>query len=196
MTHVHQRNITCLNANRSIYVFCVCSNAIKFTHEGNVTISVRVVPPPPPSIERAAKNVFHAATGISATALSHLAPSTGTLPGSPIPSSSLMASHHEASETAVNLNSTGNNLHPSSVQSTPDREEPAVDEGVEDTVWLLCEVSDSGIGIPGELIQEHQLLMRFYTDEYMFDKITMKALYKFGYVLLKLKLFPSSQELS
>lgn len=123
-------------------------NAIKFTHEGNVTISVRVVPPPPPSIERAAKNVFHAATGISATALSHLAPSTGTLPGSPIPSSSLMASHHEASETAVNLNSTGNNLHPSSVQSTPDREEPAVDEGVEDTVWLLCEVSDSGIGIP------------------------------------------------
>lgn len=131
---------------------CECSNAIKFTHEGSVTISVRVVPPPPPSVERAAKNVFQAATGISATASGHSVPSTEISSGGSRPNSSPVTSNHEAGETSGDVHATDSNSPLTSVQSIAECGELAVGEGVEDAVWLLCEVSDSGIGIPGEPI--------------------------------------------
>ncbi|XP_024390977.1 histidine kinase 5 isoform X2 [Physcomitrium patens] len=123
-------------------------NAIKFTHEGSVTISVRVVPPPPPSVERAAKNVFQAATGISATASGHSVPSTEISSGGSRPNSSPVTSNHEAGETSGDVHATDSNSPLTSVQSIAECGELAVGEGVEDAVWLLCEVSDSGIGIP------------------------------------------------
>lgn len=142
---------------------CACSNAIKFTHEGSVTIIVRVVPPPPPSIERAAKNVFQATIGISATAPADYVTSSGVLPGGSRPNSAGVALHQEASDMSGDPFARDSNPRLISVQSTPPCRGSEVAEEFEDTVWLHCEVTDSGIGIPGELVQvQHTILLDIY----------------------------------
>lgn len=129
----------------------MCSNAIKFTHEGSVSIIVRVVPPPPPSIERAAKNVFEATTGISATAPADFVCSSGDLPGGSRPNSAAVILHQQVGGRSGDLYTDESNPGLTGVQSTPTGRGSEVDGGVTDTVWLHCEVSDSGIGIPGEM---------------------------------------------
>ncbi|KAG0612313.1 hypothetical protein M758_6G017900 [Ceratodon purpureus] len=123
-------------------------NAIKFTHEGSVTIIVRVVPPPPPSIEKAAKNVFQATTGISAASPIDFGTSSAVPPSGPKPNSAGVASYQDVREKSVGSNAAEILSRLANAQSTPAGRGSEMDEGVEDTVWLHCEVTDSGIGIP------------------------------------------------
>lgn len=115
-----------------------------------------MVPPPPPPIEKAAKNVFQATTGISATSPADFVTSTGVLPSGAIPDSAGVALHQEGGEKSVDPYAAESHSRLVNVQSTPSGRGSELDEGVEDTVWLHCEVTDSGIGIPGEKVQEQQ----------------------------------------
>lgn len=130
---------------------CAFSNAIKFTHEGSVTIIVRVVPPPPPSIERAAKNVFEATIGLTATTPADCVTSSDALPGGSRANSAGISSIEEVSDRAGDLSASESNPRLTGEQSTTTCRGSEAEEEVEDTVWLHCEVTDSGIGIPGEL---------------------------------------------
>jgi len=131
-----------------------------------------VVPPPPPSIERAAKNVFQATIGISATAPADSVPSSGVLPGGSRPNSVGVALHQEVGDRPGDPYAAESIPRLISVQSTPVGRGSEVDEEVEDTVWLHCEVTDSGIGIPGELVQvQHITLLGIHTQHMCLDSV-------------------------
>lgn len=115
-----------------------------------MTINVRVVPPPPPSIERAAKNVFEATIGLTATTPADCVTSADALPGGLRANTAGKASNEGVTDRDGDPFASESNPRLSSEQSTTTCRGSEV-EGVEDTVWLHCEVTDSGIGIPGEL---------------------------------------------
>lgn len=137
-----------------------------------MTIIVRVVPPPPPSIERAAKNVFQATIGISATAPADCVTSSGVSPGGSRANSAGVALHQEVGDRSGDPSAAQSNPRLISVQSTPTCRESEMDGEVEDTIWLHCEVSDSGIGIPGELVQvQHTILPGIHTLKMCLDSV-------------------------
>ena len=124
-----------------------------------MTIIVRVVQPPPPSIEKAAKNVFQATTAwISAAAPVDFVTSTEVMSGSSKPNSAEVALHDAVDEKSVDSYATENNPRLANAQTTP-ADRGSQTDAVEDTVWLQCEVTDSGIGIPGEKVEEHQMIL-------------------------------------
>jgi signal transduction histidine kinase len=101
------------------------SNAIKFTHNGGVTIAIQVVSPDPPdlAIEKSEEEK-----------LPSLLPRSGSL--------TLDAGSHKTQiPVQPNLLSGEKSLNELSNPTTTTEEV--------ETIWLHCDIHDTGIGIPG-----------------------------------------------
>lgn len=135
-------------------LFAFCSNAIKFTHEGSVSINIRIVTSTPAPVDGAAKNAYLPARNY---------PSMSSTPSAAGSEESSLYRSRPKFVTALQGEVGYNTWPPSpdmksrlvSHQSAPAG--PSTSRGIElnqggteDVVLLCCDVCDTGIGIPGK----------------------------------------------
>lgn len=131
--------------SKTLFSIC-CSNAIKFTHEGKVGINLYVVPDPSSSKGEASHQTLNAAeaNGRKEEKLEKHR------------STSQTNGDQEGTHGQTQNESAYRNHHLSDESRTPVKSQAFVDEAAEEhphsfetTVWICCDVYDTGIGIPG-----------------------------------------------
>jgi signal transduction histidine kinase len=120
------------------------SNAIKFTNKGSVKIIVRVVPPPTNLVkakcnEQDCGDVWVSLENLSLQESSHLKKPLSCNPPA------YDRREPDPQQTAMTVETSKDRHEESSSAST------ALEtvESTRETIWLQCEVCDTGIGIPG-----------------------------------------------
>jgi signal transduction histidine kinase len=142
----------------------MCSNAIKFTHEGSVTINVKVTEAPKP-IESATQNALFDADEAAAILHPEISAESdpcilrsNSLPLFPIDDHQVLGSSGDGIEGVTEL---------STQQSAVPIAQEDLDSdclGLLDEVWLHCEICDTGIGIPGK--QWGQFCLLSFLNQY------------------------------
>lgn len=127
----------------------MCSNAIKFTHEGSVTINVKVTSAPK-LIEDATQNSLLDSDDAAAILHPEISAESdpcilrsNSLPLFPLDDQDL-GSSGDSNEGVAELIT----QHPAVPTAQEDFDSDCL--GILDEVWLHCEICDTGIGIPGK----------------------------------------------
>jgi len=126
-------------------LLCLNSNAIKFTNKGSVKIIVRVVPPPSNLVkakcnEQDCGDVWVSLENLSLQESSHLKKPSSCNPPA------YARREPDPQQTAMSVETSKEDRHEESSSASTSLETV---ESTRETIWLQCEVCDTGIGIPG-----------------------------------------------